>query len=63
MRSRLIALSAVSFASAAPAAAGGYYHDGRFAILRDVIKHYNAHFNLALTDAEIADLAEYLKSH
>jgi hypothetical protein len=41
---------------------GGFYHDGRFATLRDVIKHYSAHFNLALTDAEIADLAEYLKS-
>src|SRR5262245_45961585 len=41
---------------------GGFYHDGRFATLQDVIKHYNAHLNLALTDAEIADLAEYLKS-
>ena len=41
---------------------GGFYHDGRFATLHDVIKHYNAHFKLGLTDAEINDLVEYLKS-
>ena len=41
---------------------GGFYHDGRFATLPDVIKHYNAHLGLKLTDAEIAQLAEYLKS-
>jgi hypothetical protein len=41
---------------------GGFYHDGRFATLADVIDHYNAHFNLRLNENEIRDLAEYLKS-
>jgi len=41
---------------------GGFYHDGRFATLRDVIDHYNDLLKLALTDREKADLAEYLKS-
>ncbi|MBK8905945.1 MAG: c-type cytochrome [Anaerolineaceae bacterium] len=41
---------------------GGFYHDGRFATLQDVINHYNDHFNLGLTPEEINDLVEYLKS-
>jgi hypothetical protein len=41
---------------------GGFYHDGRFATLRDVIEHYNDLLKLALTDREKADLIEYLKS-
>jgi hypothetical protein len=41
---------------------GGFYHDGRFATLLDVINHYDAHFALDLSDAEKADLIEYLKS-
>ena len=41
---------------------GGFYHDGRFATLRDVVDHYNAHFRLQLSDAEAGDLVEYLKS-
>lgn len=41
---------------------GGFYHDGRFATLRDVVNHYNTFFNLGLTDPEINDLVEYLKS-
>jgi hypothetical protein len=41
---------------------GGFYHDGRFATLRDVVDHYNAHFNLGLTEQEIHDLTEYMKS-
>lgn len=41
---------------------GGFYHDGRFATLLDVIDHYNAHFKLGLSDKESKDLAEYLKS-
>jgi hypothetical protein len=41
---------------------GGFYHDGRFATLRDVVNHYNAFFGLGLTDREITDLIEYLKS-
>jgi hypothetical protein len=41
---------------------GGFYHDGRFATLGDVIDHYNDLLKLALTDREKADLIEYLKS-
>ena len=41
---------------------GGFYHDGRFATLRDVVHHYNEFFNLGLTEEEINDLIEYLKS-
>jgi CxxC motif-containing protein (DUF1111 family) len=40
----------------------GFYHDGRFATLRDVVDHYNAFFGLGLTEQEINDLIEYLKS-
>jgi hypothetical protein len=41
---------------------GGFYHDGRFATLRDVVDHYNDIWKLALTEREKADLVEYLKS-
>ena len=41
---------------------GGYYHDGRFATLNDVVEHYDNHFSLNLTDQEKGDLLEYLKS-
>lgn len=41
---------------------GGFYHDGRFATLNDVIEHYNKHFSLQLTPEQKADLREYLKS-
>ena len=41
---------------------GGFYHDGRFATLMDVVNHYNTHFGLGLTDAEKADLIQYLLS-
>ena len=41
---------------------GGFYHDGRFATMLDVVNHYNQHLALGLTDAEKADLVEYLKS-
>src|SRR5678815_2719559 len=30
---------------------GGFFHDGRFATLLDVVDHYNAQFNLNLSDA------------
>lgn len=40
----------------------GFYHDGRFATLEEVIGHYNVLFQLGLTREEIADLVEYLKS-
>ncbi|HEY9525433.1 MAG TPA: hypothetical protein VIR02_00045, partial [Anaerolineales bacterium] len=35
---------------------GGFYHDGRFATLLDVVNHYDTHFGLGLTDAEKSDL-------
>lgn len=41
---------------------GGFYHDGRFATLDDVVNHYNSFFGLGLTDQQIHDLEEYLKS-
>jgi hypothetical protein len=41
---------------------GGFYHDGRFATLRDVIEHYNRNFKLGLNDQEKGELIEYLKS-
>ena len=41
---------------------GGFYHDGRFATLNEVVEHYNGHFRLQLTDLEKRDLIEYLKS-
>jgi hypothetical protein len=41
---------------------GGFYHDGRFATLQDLVNHYDTLFSLGLTDAEKSDLIEYLKS-
>ena len=41
---------------------GGFYHDGRFATLQDVVVHYNTVFGLGLAEADIDDLIEYLKS-
>jgi hypothetical protein len=41
---------------------GGFYHDGRFATLGDVVDHYNRFFKLRLTAGEKRDLVEYLKS-
>jgi len=43
-------------------AKGGFYHDGRFAALRDVIEHYDKVLNLALSEQEKGTLVEYLKS-
>jgi len=40
----------------------GFYHDGRFQTLDDVINHYDQHMHLGLTEAEIKDLVEFLKS-
>jgi hypothetical protein len=40
---------------------GGFYHDGRFATLADVVNHYDGHFKLNLSDANKKDLVEYLK--
>lgn len=41
---------------------GGFYHDGRFATLLDVVNHYNSFKKLSLTEDEKKDLVEYLKS-
>jgi hypothetical protein len=41
---------------------GGFYHDGRFATLADVLDHYDSHLGLALTAGEKQALAEFLKS-
>jgi hypothetical protein len=43
-------------------AKGGFYHDGRFATLRDVVLHYQQTFNLQLNERDVQDLVEYLKS-
>jgi len=43
-------------------AKGGFYHDGRFATLLAVVQHYNTTFSLHLSDAQMNDLVEYLKS-
>jgi hypothetical protein len=40
---------------------GGFYHDGRFATLSDVVQHYNTQFNLNLSNEQKNDLVEYLK--
>lgn len=41
---------------------GGFYHDGRFATLLDVVEHYNQTFGLGLNAQQKGDLVEYLKS-
>ena len=41
---------------------GGFYHDGRFATLKDVLEHYNNLLKLGLSDQEKSELTEYLKS-
>lgn len=40
----------------------GFYHDGRFATLEDVINHYDTLLGLGLNDGQKSDLVEYLKS-
>ena len=40
----------------------GFYHDGRFPTLLDVVNHYDAQFGLHLTAQEKSDLVQYLKS-
>jgi mono/diheme cytochrome c family protein len=43
-------------------AKGGFYHDGRFATLADVVRHYDRTFGLRLVPSQVNDLVEYLKS-
>jgi len=40
---------------------GGFYHDGRFATLADVVNHYDATMKLKLDAEEKSNLVEYLK--
>src|SRR5499425_1802371 len=40
----------------------GFYYDGRFQTLDDVIQHYNQQFNLGLSSQERKELVEFLKS-
>ena len=41
---------------------GGFFHDGRFSTLAEVVQHYDTVFGLGLPDSEKSDLVEYLKS-
>ncbi len=41
---------------------GGFYHDGRFATLANVVDHYNTCMNLNLAPNEKSDLIQYLLS-
>jgi hypothetical protein len=41
---------------------GGFYHDGRFGTLAEVVAHYDSFLNLGLSKQEKRDLVEYLKS-
>jgi hypothetical protein len=43
-------------------AKGGFYHDGRFKTLPDVVAHYDSCLRLGLGAAEQSDLVQYLKS-
>lgn len=43
-------------------AKGGFYHDGRFATLPDVVEHYDGVLHLGLSESEKTALVEYLKS-
>ena len=39
-----------------------YFHDGSAATLRDVVEHYDTHFNIGFTSREKADLTLFLES-
>jgi hypothetical protein len=41
---------------------GGFYHDGRFPTLLDVVNHYDQFFHLGLNESEKNDLVQYLLS-
>jgi hypothetical protein len=41
---------------------GGFYHDGRFATLAEVVEHYNGFLKLKLSNEQKRELIEYLKS-
>jgi hypothetical protein len=41
---------------------GGFYHDGRFSTLLDVVNHYDSCFRLGLSPSEKQDLVQYMNS-
>jgi hypothetical protein len=41
---------------------GGFYHDGRFPTLLDVVNHYDRHFSLRLSEEEKRDLVAFVAS-
>ncbi|HKW75871.1 MAG TPA: hypothetical protein VJN64_10125, partial [Terriglobales bacterium] len=41
---------------------GGFYHDGRFATLTDVVDHYNNCMNLGLSAQDESDISQFLLS-
>ena len=41
---------------------GGFYHDGRFATLLDVVNHYDGYFKLRLSEDEKRDLVAFVGS-
>ncbi|HKT51352.1 MAG TPA: hypothetical protein VJV96_13695 [Candidatus Angelobacter sp.] len=41
---------------------GGFYHDGRFATVNDVVDHYNSCMNLGLSSQEESDISQFLLS-
>ena len=41
---------------------GGFFHDGRFTTLLDVVNHYDTFLGLKLNNQEKNDVVEYLKS-
>jgi cytochrome c peroxidase len=43
-------------------AKGGYYHDGRYKTLGEVVGHYNTWMSLGLSSQQESDLVQYLKS-
>jgi len=43
-------------------AKGGFYHDGRFGTLLDVVTHYDSCLGLGLLDQDKSDIVEFLKS-
>lgn len=40
----------------------GFFHDGRFKSLPEVVNHYNDFMHLGLSPQQKSDLVEYLKS-
>ncbi len=41
---------------------GGFYHDGRFPTLKDVVEHYDQYLKTGLSEGDKKDLVQYLSS-